>query len=430
MSSKHPHVPLTPVIRRRAFLLPASLVVLAVAAGGFYFQHQSNNLEGQLQSAEGRRGRGNHGHDRDAPTAVAIETVSQNDFPIYLNGLGTVTALGTVTIKPRVDGQLIKVAFTEGQLVKEGDLLAEIDPRSFQVQLQQAEGQLLRDEALLQNAQLDHGRYQKLLEQDSISSQQTVTQEALVKQYQGGVVMDQAIVNNAKLQLSYTRLTSPINGRVGLRQIDQGNIVHAADTTGLVVITQLQPITVVFTMPEDKVQPIIKRWRSKEPITVAAYDRAGKTRLAEGKLLAIDNQIDPTTGTLKLKAQFDNSEHTLFANQFVNIKMHLDTLKNATLLSSAALQHDSEGAFVYLVDKDKTVQLRHVSVGPNDDNKVVILSNLSPNETVVVEGVDRLKAGSLVDIAQKDGIAVAASPDKQSSPQARPEGKLRKRDRH
>ena len=397
--------------------------MLAIAAAGFYFQHQSAAPEAQFRSAEGGRGHDDH----DAPPAVAIETVNQDDFPVYLNGLGTVTALRTVTIKPRVDGQLMKVAFTEGQMVKEGDLLAEIDPRPFQVQLQQAEGQLLRDEALLKNAELDHDRYRKLLEQDSISSQQAVTQEALVKQYQGGVEMDKALVNNAKLQLSYTRLTAPTHGRVGLRQIDQGNIVHASDATGLVVITQLQPITVIFTLPEDKVQPIIQRWRSNEPVSVAAFDRAGKIKLAEGKLLAVDNQIDPTTGTLKLKAQFDNGEHTLFANQFVNIKMHLDTLSAAILVSSAAIQHDSEGAFVYTVDKDKTVQLRRVALGPTDGDKVVVLSNLAASETVVVEGIDRLKAGSQVDIAQKDGLAVAASPE--TSRQTRPEGKFRKRDR-
>ena len=429
MSSNHPHASLPPVNRRRAFLLPGSLLVLAIAAAGFfYFQHQSAAPNAPFRSAEGRHGSDDH-DEHDTPTAVAIETVIRDDFSVYLNGLGTVTALRTVTVKPRVDGQLMKVAFTEGQMVKEGDLLAEIDPRPFKVQLQQAEGQLQRDEALLKNAELDHDRYRKLLEQDSISTQQTVTQEALVKQYQGGVEMDKAMVNNAKLQLSYTRLTAPTHGRVGLRQIDQGNIVHAADTGGLVVITQLQPITVIFTLPEDKVQPIIQRWRSNEPVSVAAFDRTGKTRLAEGKLLAVDNQIDPTTGTLKLKAQFDNSEHTLFANQFVNIKMHLDTLSGATLVSGAAIQHDSEGAFVYLVDKDKTVQMRRVTLGPTDDDKVVVLSNLAANETVVVEGVDRLKVGSQVDIAQKDGLAVAASPETQTSPQTRPEGKFRKRDR-
>jgi multidrug efflux system membrane fusion protein len=356
---------------------------------------------------------------------VAIETAGKGDFPVYLNGLGTVTALRTVTLKPRVDGELVRVAFSEGQMVKQGDLLAEIDPRPFQIQLQQVEGQLLRDEALLKNAEIDHARYQTLLEQDSIAAQQTVTQEAQVKQYQGLVVMDKAQVSNAKLQLSYTRLTSPIPGRVGLRQIDQGNIVHAGDANSLVVITQLQPISVVFALPEDKVQPVIQRWRSHEPVIVSAYDRAGKIKLAEGKLLAIDNQIDPTTGTLKLKAQFDNTEGTLFANQFVNVKMHLDTQRDVILVSSAAIQHDTQGAFVYVAKPDNTVQLRRVTMGPTESDKVVVQSNLAAGESVVVDGIDRLRDGGRVDISQKDGQAVAASPELL----AKPDVKFRKRGR-
>jgi multidrug efflux system membrane fusion protein len=406
--------------RRRAFMLPATLLALAIAAGGIYSQYST-----KAPDAKSGFGGSKRGHDDDTPPAVAIETVGQADFLVYLDGLGTVTALRTVTVKPRVDGELIKVSFTEGQMVKEGDLLAEIDPRPFQVQLQQAEGQLMRDEALLKNARLDHERYLTLLEQDSISAQQTVTQEAQVKQYLGVVEMDKAQVNNAKLQLSYAKVTAPIPGRVGLRQIDQGNIVHANDTNGLVVITQLQPITVVFTLPEDKVQAVMQRWRANEPVSVEAYDRAGKIKLAEGKLLAFDNQIDSTTGTLKLKAQFDNNERTLFANQFVNIRMHLDTLKDATLVSSAAIQHDTQGAFVYVVDPQKTVQVRRVTLGPTEADKAVVLSNLSANETVIVEGIDRLREGGRVDIAQKDGQAVAASPESQ----AKPEGKSRKKDR-
>lgn len=401
-------------------MLPATLLALAIAAGGIYSQYST-----KAPDAKSGFGGSKRGHDDDTPPAVAIETVGQADFLVYLDGLGTVTALRTVTVKPRVDGELIKVSFTEGQMVKEGDLLAEIDPRPFQVQLQQAEGQLMRDEALLKNARLDHERYLTLLEQDSISAQQTVTQEAQVKQYLGVVEMDKAQVNNAKLQLSYAKVTAPIPGRVGLRQIDQGNIVHANDTNGLVVITQLQPITVVFTLPEDKVQAVMQRWRANEPVSVEAYDRAGKIKLAEGKLLAFDNQIDSTTGTLKLKAQFDNNERTLFANQFVNIRMHLDTLKDATLVSSAAIQHDTQGAFVYVVDPQKTVQVRRVTLGPTEADKAVVLSNLSANETVIVEGIDRLREGGRVDIAQKDGQAVAASPESQ----AKPEGKSRKKDR-
>jgi multidrug efflux system membrane fusion protein len=406
--------------RRRAFLLPVSLLALAIAAGGIYSQYST-----KAPDAKSGFGGGKRGHDDDTPPAVAIETVGQADFPVYLNGLGTVTALRTVTVKPRVDGELIKVSFTEGQMVKEGDLLAEIDPRPFQVQLQQAEGQLMRDEALLKNARIDHERYLTLLEQDSISAQQTVTQEAQVKQYLGVVEMDKAQVNNAKLQLSYAKLTAPIPGRVGLRQIDQGNIVHANDANGLVVITQLQPINVVFTLPEDKVQEVMQRWRTNEPVKVEAYDRAGKIKLAEGKLLAFDNQIDPTTGTLKLKAQFDNNERTLFANQFVNIRMHLDTLHGATLVSSAAIQHDTQGAFVYVVGPQLTIQVRRITLGPTEADKAVVLSDLAANETVVVEGIDRLREGGQVDIARKDGQAVAASPESQ----VKSESKSRKKDR-
>jgi multidrug efflux system membrane fusion protein len=332
MSQDNRHELLPLANRRRAFLLPGSLIVLAIIAAGFYFQHSSSSDDAKSASKGGKRGRND-----DAPAVVAIETAGKADFPVYLNGLGTVTALRTVTVRPRVDGELVRVAFNEGQMVKEGDLLAEIDPRPFQVQLQQVEGQLMRDEALLKNAQIDHDRYLTLLEQDSISAQQTVTQEAQVKQYRGIVEMDKAQVNNAKLQLSYARLTAPISGRAGLRQIDQGNLVHANDTNGLVVITQLQPISVVFTLPEDQVPSVVQRWRTNEPIRIEAYDRAGKIKLADGKLLALDNQIDPTTGTLKLKAQFDNNERTLFANQFVNIKMHLDTLPGVTVVSNAAI---------------------------------------------------------------------------------------------
>jgi len=421
MSKNKHHQPTQLAGRRRAFVIPGSLIVLAITAVGFYFQQSSAAPDGKFGAADGKRGRENY----EAPAAVAIETAGKADFPVYLNGLGTVTALRTVTLRPRVDGELVRVAFSEGQMVKEGELLAEIDPRPFQIQLQQVEGQLLRDQALLQNAEIDHDRYQKLLAQDSISAQQTVTQQAQVKQYQGTVEMDKAQVNNAKLQLGYARLTSPIPGRVGLRQIDQGNSVHTNDTNGLVVITQLQPISVVFTLPEDKVQPVIQRWRSNQSVTVVAYDRAGKIKLAEGKLLAIDNQIDPTTGTLKLKAQFDNNENTLFANQFVNVKMHLETLPDATLVSSAAIQHDGEGAFVYVINQEKKAQLRRITLGPIEADKVVVLTNLAANETVVVEGTDRLHEGSLVDIAQKDGQTVAASPDTLTKPEAR----FRKRDR-
>jgi multidrug efflux system membrane fusion protein len=413
--------------KRPWFLILRWLLILAALAAAVYaYNRFSGGSEAQPGSKFGKQGPGSkYGQREDEPTPVSVESVKQGDFPVYLTGLGTVTGLRTVTVRPRVDGELVRVNFTEGQLVKQGDVLAEIDPRPFQVQLQQVQGQLQRDQALLRNAEIDVQRYKTLQEQDSIAAQQTMTQEALVKQYQGVVEMDNAQVANAKLQLDYAKVKAPISGRVGLRLIDQGNIVRASDTNGLVVITQTQPITVVFTLPEDKVPTIVKRWHSREDIQVEAFDRGGKTKLAEGKILAVDNQIDPTTGTVKLKAQFDNTDQSLFANQFVNIRMHLDTVRDATLVSSAAIQNDSQGAFVYVIKEDKTVQIRRVTLGPTDADKVVVTSNLTANEAIVVEGIDRLREGGTVDIAQKDGQAVAASPETL----AKPEGKFRKRDR-
>ncbi len=424
MSQDHRPESLPPANRRRIFIVFGLLLLVAVCAAGFYYQQQPSSINSTTRFSAGEGKRKKH-DDTDAPVVVATETTRKGDFAVYLDGLGTVTALRTVTVKPRVDGELISVTFNEGQMVKAGDLLAEIDPRPFKIQLQQAEGQLLRDEALLKNAQIDRARYQTLLEQDSISAQQTLTQESQVKQYQGVVEMDKAQVNTAKLQLDYARLTAPIAGRVGLRQIDQGNIVHASDANGLMVITQLQPISVVFSLPEDQVQAVIKRWRSNEPVSVSAYDRAGKIKLAEGKLLALDNQIDASTGTLKLKAQFENVEHTLFANQFVNVKMHQNTLHDVTLVSSAAIQHDVQGTFVYVVKQDKTIELRRITLGPTDANQVVVQTNLAADEVVVVEGTDRLHEGSQVDIAQQDGKSVDAVPELQTKTEA----KGRKRDR-
>ncbi|MDD5460030.1 MAG: MdtA/MuxA family multidrug efflux RND transporter periplasmic adaptor subunit [Methylococcales bacterium] len=402
------------------------IILAALAAATYAFSFFSGTSKAEPGPKSGKQGPGSKfGQHNDEQTPVAVETAVQGDFPVYLKGLGTVTGLRTVTVHSRVDGELVRIAYSEGQLVKQGDLLAEIDPRPFQVQLQQAEGQLQRDQALLKNAEIDVERYKKLQEQDSIAAQQTMTQEALVKQYLGIVEMDNAQVANARLQLDYAKVKAPISGRVGLRLIDQGNIVHASDANGLVVITQTQPIAVVFTLPEDKVPAVVKRSHSKEAIKVEAYDRAGKSKLAGGKILAVDNQIDPTTGTVKLKAQFDNTDQNLFSNQFVNIRMHLHTLPGATLVSSSAIQNDTQGAFVYVVDQDKTVQMRRITLGPTEADKVVVLSNLAANETVVVEGTDRLREGSKVDIAQKDGQAVAASHETV----ANPNGRFHKRDR-
>ncbi|MCX7093588.1 MAG: MdtA/MuxA family multidrug efflux RND transporter periplasmic adaptor subunit [Methylobacter sp.] len=352
--------------------------------------------------------------------AVAAVAATQGDFPVYLTGLGTVTALRTVTVRSRVDGELIRVAFKEGQMVHEGDLLAEIDPRAFQVQLMQAEGQLLRDQALLKNAEIDLIRYRTLLDQDSIAAQQTVTQESLVKQNQGTVDIDRGLVANAKLQLSYARITAPITGRLGLRQVDQGNIVHAADATGLAVITQIQPIAAVFTLPEDNLPSVMKQFRSGEGLSVEAYDRRGKIKLADGLLLAVDNQIDPSTGTVKLKAQFANEDSALFSNQFVNIRMKMETLRAVTIIPTAAIQKGTQGTFVYVLKADQTVTVRPLTLGPTEGEKVAVLSGLQPKEQVIVDGADKLRENIKVKLISRQSGASANEatpvPDKKLHP--------------
>lgn len=334
--------------------------------------------------------------------AVVAETAVQDDFPIYLNGLGTVTALNTATIRSRVDGELIRVAFEEGQIVREGDLLAEIDPRPFKALLMQAEGQLIRDEALLKNARIDLERYQTLLEQDSIAAQQTVTQEALVRQYQGTVETDRGLIADAKLQLAYTRITAPFTGRLGLRLVDKGNIVQAADVDGLVVLTQIQPITVVFTLPETDLPAIMKRLRANERPPIEAYERSGSIRLAQGRLVAVDNQIDATTGTIRLKAQFDNEDQALFPNQFVNIRMTVDTLRAVTIIPGSAVQRGTPGAFAYVVKEGGIVTVRPLKLGPAEGAKVAVLEGLEPGERVVVDGTDKLREGAKVEIVTRE----------------------------
>ena len=349
--------------------------------------------------------------------AVTAAVSIQGDFPVYLNGLGTVTALRTVTVKSRVDGELIHVAFNEGSLVNAGDLLAEIDPRAFQVQLMQAEGQLQRDQALLKNAQMDLVRYKTLLEQDSIAAQQTHTQQSVVEQHQGTVEIDRGLVANAKLQLSYARITAPITGRLGLRLIDQGNIINTSDASGLAVITQISPISAVFTLPEDNLPAVMKRFKSGEVLSIEAYDRGGNIKLAEGQLLAVDNQIDTSTGTVKLKGQFTNEDNTLFSNQFVNIKMKMETLHAVTIIPTSAIQRGVIGPFVYVVKDDQTVKVQTLSLGPTDGEKVAILKGLQANELVVTDGADKLRDNVKVKLINREqtpsGEKTLALPNKQ-----------------
>lgn len=363
-------------------------VILLIVVGAYWLRTPSGDAQ---TSAKNRRS-GSGGLEVPVVTAK----VKSGDMDVYLSGLGTVTALNTVTLKSRVDGQLDKVLFQEGQMVSTGQLLAEIDPRPFQVQLAQAEGQLVRDQALLTNAQIDLERYRTLFKEDSIPKQQLDTQESLVRQFEGTIKADQSQVDNAKLQLIYCRITAPITGRVGLRLVDVGNMVHAADTTGLLVITQVQPITLVFTLPEDNLPAVLARMKGKQQLTVAAFDREQKQLLASGTLQSIDNQIDPTTGTVKLKAVFANSDGALFPNQFVNARILIDTLRNVTLVPNAAIQRSPQSTFVYTVNPDNTVAAKNVEVKLTQGDQTAIAHGLNPGETVVIDGIDKLQPGTKV----------------------------------
>jgi multidrug efflux system membrane fusion protein len=370
-------------------------IAIAVAVYVVYFRQPA---DAQPVSKKGR-----DAASRVMP--VVAQPAVKKDINVYLTGLGTVTPLKTVTVRSRVDGQLMRVLFREGQLVREGELLVEIDPRPFQAALTQAEGQMERDQALLANARIDLDRYRTLLAQDSIAKQLVDTQEALVRQYLGTVTIDAGVVDNARLQVAYSRVAAPIAGRLGLRQVDPGNIVRSSDTNGLVVITQLQPITVIYTIPQDSLQVVLKRVQSGERVQVDAFDRDQKSKLGTGMLLTVDNQIDTTTGTVKLKAQFPNDDSALFPNQFVNVRMLIDTRRDVTTVPSAALQRGTRGLFVYVVKEDKTVTLRDVKTGPAENDATIVESGVEPGELVVVDGMDRLREGARVELPTRDAAA-------------------------
>lgn len=400
----------------RWLVLLVVLGALGAVAHRWYDARTEKGAEQAAGPSGGRHG-GRHG-GADMPQAVGVASVTTGDMPVVLQGLGTVTPLATVTVKSQISGYLTEVKFREGQMVKAGDALAQVDSRPYEALLSQYQGQLARDQALLQNSKLDLQRYQTLNRQDSISKQNVDTQAALVKQNEGTVAADQALVDQQKLNIAYTHITSPVDGRVGLRQVDQGNYISAA-STAIVVVTQLHPISVVFTLPEDDVARVMRRVRAGASLAVKAYDRGDAHEIATGKLDTVDNQIDTTTGTVKLRALFDNGDEELFPNQFVNARLTVDTIRGATLVPNGGILHGSPGAYVYLMDGDEKVTVRPIKTGETDGNNTVVLSGLKAGDRVVTDGTDRLKDGAKVRITEGAQASAAGGKDAQAAgPQA------------
>ena len=398
------------------------VVVAALAIGGFWYyrsSHTTNSPAAAGARAPGAGGPMGGAANPNFTVPVVVATTSKGDLPVYLNGLGTVTPLNTVTVRSRVDGQLINVAFKEGQFVKEGDLLVEIDPRPYQVQLEQAEGQLAKDMAQRKDAEVNLERFQMLFKEGVIPQQQLDTQAASVGQFDGAIKTDQGQIDNAKLQLTYSRITSPISGRVGLRLVDPGNIVHATDTNGLVIITQVQPIAVIFTLPQDQLPQVFDKLRKGTQLGVEAFDRDNTLKVASGKLLTIDNQIDTTTGTYKLKAVFSNDDNILFPNQFVNTHLLVDTRHNITLAPLAAIQRGPQGTYVYVVGSDNTVKLQNVTVAQTTGSTVGITAGLNGGQMVVTDGQDKLQDGTKV-VPNTAPVPGAAAANDRSAPVSAP----------
>jgi membrane fusion protein, multidrug efflux system len=389
------------------------VVVIALVVGGIWYyrgtQAKAQNPPGVAGADGARRGAG-----AMPAVPVVVAAAQHGDLPVYFNGLGTVTAYNTVTVRSRVDGAIVKVNFTEGQFVHEGDALVEIDPRPYQVALEQAEGQLAKDEAQLKDVQVDMGRYQTLYKEGVIPKQQVDTQEAAVGQSNGSIKADRAAIDSAKLNITYSHITAPISGRVGLRLVDVGNIVHAADTTGLLVITQLQPISVIFTLPQDQLPQVMSKLHGGGPqLAVEAWDRDDTNKITNGKLATIDNQIDVTTGTYKLKAIFGNEDDALFPNQFVNVHLLVDTKHNLTLMPVAAIQRGPQGTYVYVAGADNVVRIEPVTVAQTTGNMVGVSPGaIRPGDSVVIDGQDKLQDGTKIIPSQAPtpSINAAAAP--------------------
>jgi membrane fusion protein, multidrug efflux system len=375
-------------------------VILALIFLLVKFVHYKQALAAAKPGFSRGRGGGGGGGGQNIPVAVSVATVTAGNIEVRIPALGTITPLATVTVKTQISGILQQIAFKEGQLVHAGDFLAQVDPRPYEAALRQDEGNLRRDQALLVDAQLNLKRYDELITQDSVAQQQVDTQRALVDQYLGTVESDKAQINTAKLNLQYTHIVSPVTGRVGLRQVDQGNYVTPGDTNGIVVVTQLQPITALFAIPEDNVTKVMQRLHAGATLRAEAYDRTNSTKVADGKVLTVDNQIDTTTGTVKLRAQFDNQDGLLFPNQFVNIQLVVDELQDQVIMPNAAVHRGAPNGvvttFVYLVNADSTVSVRPVALGVVDGEHVAVAKGLTPGAVVVTEGGDRLRDGAPV----------------------------------
>jgi len=384
------------------------LVLGVIAFGVWYYVNSRNASQAATAAAPGAAAKGKGGSAAGGfVVPVVVSTAQRGDLPVYFNGLGTVTAFNTVTVRSRVDGQLVSVAFKEGQFVHQGDLLAQIDPRPFQVQLEQALGQLAKDQAQRKDAEVNFERFKLLFKEGVIPQQQLDTQGALVGQVDGAITSDQSQIDNAKLQLTYSRITAPISGRIGLRLVDAGNIVHASDTNGLLVITQLQPIAVIFSLPQDQLPQVNAKLHAGVQLAVDAYDRDDTAKIASGKLETIDNQIDITTGTYKLKSVFTNADNALFPNQFVNVHLLVDTKHNLTIVPAAAIQRGPQGTYVYAADTDNTAKIRIVTVAQTTGDSVGLSAGLNSGDRVVIDGLDKLQDGTKINPSPSTGANAA-----------------------